>query len=75
MASEDQMLLPALNGTLIGPNLCTPSICSMEYAQIDYVPILGGNLFYLIVFALLLVAQLGLGIFYKTWGFLGGMFG
>ncbi|KAK3062542.1 hypothetical protein LTS18_003852, partial [Coniosporium uncinatum] len=72
MASEDQMLVPALNGTLIDPNLCTPSICSMEYAQIDYIPSLGGNLFYLIVFALLLVAQLGLGIFYKTWGFLGG---
>ncbi|OBT62473.1 hypothetical protein VE03_07988 [Pseudogymnoascus sp. 23342-1-I1] len=39
----------------------------------DYVPTLAGNAAYAAAFGLLLVAQLGLGIKYKTWGFMVGM--
>jgi hypothetical protein len=39
----------------------------------DYVPTLAGNAIYAVAFGLLLVAQLGLGTKYKTWGFMVGM--
>lgn len=39
----------------------------------DYVPTLAGNAAYAAAFGLLLIAQLGLGIKYKTWGFMVGM--
>lgn len=39
----------------------------------DYQPTLAGNTVYAAAFGLLLIAQLGLGIKYKTWGFMVGM--
>lgn len=55
---------------------CTPSICSVQVCgQIEYIPNLGGNAFYMAVLIILLLAQLFLCIRYKTWGFLVGMFG
>jgi hypothetical protein len=67
-------LVPAKNGTLIPGNLCTISICSLDYAQIEYVPTFAGNLIYIIVFGVLFIAQCYLGIRHKTWGFFSGMF-
>lgn len=37
-------------------------------------PSLGGNVFYLCCHAFLLLPQVFLGVRYKTWGFLFGMF-
>jgi hypothetical protein len=52
---------------------CTVETCPLSCAQIDYVPVLAGNAVYAAAFGLLLVAQLWLGIRYKTWGFTVGM--
>ncbi|KAF4761369.1 hypothetical protein N7455_012618 [Penicillium solitum] len=54
---------------------CTLAICPITEAHVEYVPSLAGNAFYLAVFAVLLVAQVVLGIRYRTWGYLGGLFG
>lgn len=54
---------------------CTLDTCPITEAYVYYVPSLAGNAFYLALFAIFLVAQLGLGIRYKTWGFLAGLFG
>lgn len=52
---------------------CTVGICPLSCAQVDYLPTLAGNAVYAAVFGLLLIMQLGLGIKYKTWGFMVGM--
>ncbi|KAJ6032636.1 RTA1-domain-containing protein [Penicillium herquei] len=54
---------------------CTLATCPITEAYVYYIPSLAGNAFYLAVFALFLVLQLGLCIRYKTWGFLPGLFG
>ncbi len=51
---------------------CTLDTCIPE---LGYVPNLGGNIFFLAVFAALLPANLFLGIRRRTWGFLVGMTG
>lgn len=55
------------------PNTCTVATCPLTCAQIRYLPTLGGNAVYAAGFGLLLIAQIGLGIKYKTWGFMVGM--
>lgn len=52
---------------------CTVTTCPLSCAQVDYQPTRAGNTMYAAAFGLLLVAQLGLGIKYKTWGFMVGM--
>jgi hypothetical protein len=64
------MSLPAENGTYI---ICTLGTCPIQWANVEYVPSMAGNATYLSIFAVLLVAQLYLGIRYRTWGFLAGM--
>lgn len=54
---------------------CTVDICPLTEAYVYYVPSLPGNAFYLALFAVLLVAQLGVGIRYRTWGYLAGLVG
>ncbi|PYH70661.1 RTA1 domain-containing protein [Aspergillus vadensis CBS 113365] len=64
------------NSTSLDPSdYCTLSICSLSDAYVNYIPSLGGNIFYAAVFAVLLIAQLILGIRYRTWGYLTGLFG
>ncbi|KAI9795074.1 MAG: hypothetical protein M1816_000096 [Peltula sp. TS41687] len=48
---------------------CTLSTCDLKYAQVSYVPSLGGNAFYVALFGLLLLLQFFLGLRYRTWGF------
>lgn len=55
--------------------ICTLGTCPLSEAEIGYQPSLGGNVFYLVLFALMLVAQLVLGIRQRTWSFLVGMVG
>jgi len=57
------------------PNLCTLQTCPLTWAAIDYIPNLGGNAFYLAIFAASLVVQIAFGVFYHTWAFLGAMVG
>lgn len=45
----------------------------MSCAQVDYRPNLVGNIIFAGLFGLLFIVQLGLGIKYKTWGFMVGM--
>lgn len=66
--------VPAKNGTLIDPYYCTVKICSLDYAQVSYLPTLAGNIIYLIIFGLLFIVQNHFGIRHKTWGFMVGMF-
>lgn len=54
-------------------NLCTLETCCLAQSSFLYIPDFGGNLFFTIWFAILLIPQLYLGIRYKTWGFMGGM--
>jgi hypothetical protein len=49
--------------------LCTLQICPLSLAHIDYLPNLGGNLLYTVVFGLALVAQVAITVRYKIWGF------
>jgi len=53
---------------------CTIETCPRSESFLNYDPTLAGNVTYLAIFAALLIAQIGLGVFYKTWGFLLGMF-
>jgi len=54
---------------------CTLTTCSLLQAHLQYVPSLAANALFLSLFAVMLGAQIILGIKYQTWGFLGGMFG
>ncbi|OCL07362.1 RTA1-domain-containing protein [Glonium stellatum] len=53
---------------------CTLSTCSIEQAQLLYDPTLTGNALFLGIFSLCLALQLIAGIYYRTWGYLVGMF-
>lgn len=68
---------PGVNATLWNnPESCTYATCSVEtFGQLSYIPSLGGNAFYLAIFALGLFAQIFLAIRYRTWGFLVAMIG
>ncbi|KAF4554496.1 Sphingoid long-chain base transporter RSB1-like protein [Elsinoe fawcettii] len=70
---SDSPLIVGLNGTLVHVKLCTVDTCPMEYAQLDYIPSLSVNAAYLAMFVIFLIAHIGQGILYKTWGFMGGM--
>jgi uncharacterized membrane protein len=53
---------------------CTLSTCSLINAQIYYQPSLGGNAFYISMFSLAIVSQTIFGLWYRTWGFMIGLF-
>jgi hypothetical protein len=59
----------------IPPKDCTLATCSLAEAQVNYQPSLGANALFLGIFVLLLLFHVGLGIKYRTWGVLVGMFG
>lgn len=52
---------------------CTLATCCIAQSNFDYLPSLGGNLFYAILFTVALLFQLGIGIPYKTWGYMTAM--
>lgn len=53
---------------------CTLQTCCLEQATIAYIPTLSGNAAYMAIFIVILLLQLGLGVRYRVWGFLVGMF-
>lgn len=59
---------------LIQPHTsCTLDTCPLSQAEVLYDPNLGGNAFYIAIFALLLLFQIFLGVHYRTWGFFAGL--
>ncbi|KIW02276.1 uncharacterized protein PV09_06426 [Verruconis gallopava] len=58
---------------LLDTTNCTISTCPMTCAHIQYLPTIPGNAVYAAVLGLLLIVQTGLGIRFKTWGFMVGM--
>lgn len=63
------------NSTLLSnPSLCTLKTCDIVLAQLQYIPSLGGNALYAALFALYFIAQIGLGIKFRTWGYMAAMF-
>ncbi|OQO04791.1 hypothetical protein B0A48_09715 [Cryoendolithus antarcticus] len=73
------------NGTIIDPTNIDPQACNLticptqlyinstltvNLAHTTYIPSMAGNTFYVAIFGLVLLAQLGLGIWKKTWGFM-----
>ncbi|BCS01482.1 RTA1 domain-containing protein [Aspergillus luchuensis] len=54
---------------------CTLTTCPLSSAYINYIPSLAGNIIYAAIFTTLLIAQLILGIRYRTWGYLTGLSG
>ena len=49
--------------------------CLDDYGQLTYVPTLAGNALFLALFVCGMLAQIGLGIKYRTWGYLVAMIG
>ncbi|KAF4230990.1 hypothetical protein CNMCM6805_000513 [Aspergillus fumigatiaffinis] len=64
-----------MNNSTDPSDYCTLDTCPLSLANFNYVPNLAGNLLYLALFGTMLVANLGLGIYYRTWGYLVGMIG
>lgn len=56
-------------------DLCTLATCSVEeYGWYSYIPNIGANAAFLVIFAAFAVAQLYLAITYRVWGaFAGGL--
>jgi hypothetical protein len=55
-------------------SICTLQTCSVKQCgQVTFLPTLPGNILYAVLLGLILLAQLGLGVFYRTWGFMIGM--
>lgn len=54
---------------------CTLGTCPLSEANFTYVPTLAGNVLYLALFAVMLPAQVVMGMRWKTWGYLIGMVG
>jgi len=53
--------------------ICTLATCPLDCAYVHFLPTVGGNAAYAAILGLLLIAQVGLGIRYRTWGFMVGM--
>ena len=49
--------------------------CLDIYGSVHYLPNLLGNYLFLGIFGAVLVSQIGLGIRFKTWGYMGAMLG
>ena len=60
--------------TFTNPDLCTLQTCSLDEANFTYIPTLAGNSLYAGIFGVLVLSQIFLGIRYRTWGFMAGMF-
>lgn len=69
MPSPTQISAPA--PTITAP--CTPETCPLDWALIRYFPNLAGNMLYLALFALMLLAQVYQGLRFRTWSYLGCM--
>jgi hypothetical protein len=49
---------------------CTLQTCPLSDAYVEYRPNMAGNIFYLALFAILLIGQIGAGVIYRSWSFM-----
>ncbi|KAL4914838.1 RTA1 like protein-domain-containing protein [Aspergillus aurantiobrunneus] len=62
------------NLTLLeNPDLCTVETCPLSMASVEYIPLLWCQILFMAIFGAAAIAQLGLGIRYKTWTFMVAM--
>lgn len=62
------------NSTLIEFSyLCTLDTCDLSLTNFAYLPNLAGNAIFAAIFGIFFIAQLGLGIRFKTWGYMVAM--
>lgn len=54
---------------------CTLETCPLSEGFVTYTPSLPGNVLYISLFGVMLLFQVIIGIRWKTWGYLVGMFG
>jgi hypothetical protein len=65
---------PYANCNVTIPNdLCTLDTCCLAQSSFLYRPNYGWNLAFAILFGVFIPLQLGLGVWYKSWGFMVGM--
>ena len=64
---------PYANCSNIPSYKCTLETCCLAQSSFLYLPSYGGNMFFAVFFGLFIIPQLGLGYWYKTWGFAVGM--
>ena len=80
MAKFQNTTLENFNQTLLNDSsLCTLSTCpsvldGVHLAHLTYLPTVAGNALYAAIFGVLIVTQIILGIRYRTWGYMIGMF-
>nr|POE47736.1 sphingoid long-chain base transporter rsb1 [Quercus suber] len=60
------------NPAILSDDCTLETCCLAEQGNFLYIPNYGANLFFTIFFALFILPQLGLGVFYRTWGFMIG---
>ncbi|KAJ8062703.1 hypothetical protein OCU04_009223 [Sclerotinia nivalis] len=58
---------------LMNPHLCTLDTCDLSLSSFEYLPNVAGNTIYAVLFGIFFIAQLGLGIKFKTWGYMVAM--
>ncbi|KAJ5574028.1 RTA1 like protein-domain-containing protein [Penicillium hispanicum] len=52
---------------------CTLANCSIDLAYINYQPNIPANVLFLVIFGLLLAAQIALGTWFRIWAYMGAM--
>lgn len=65
-------LLPSPHGNaslIENSELCTLALCDLTLAHLDYLPSLAGNVLFAVLFGLTFIAQILLGLRYRTWGY------
>ncbi|KAF7873873.1 hypothetical protein EAF04_002545 [Stromatinia cepivora] len=59
------------NATLLmDPSLCTLETCDLSMSSFEYLPDVAGNAIFAALFGIFFIAQIGLGIKFKTWGYM-----
>ncbi|KAL4938781.1 hypothetical protein BDV06DRAFT_46863 [Aspergillus oleicola] len=62
--------LPTNQTLLENPDLCTVDTCPLSMASMEYIPLLWAQILFMVIFGAAAIAQIGLGIRYKTWTFM-----
>lgn len=63
------------DGEIVPPGCLQDVECLKEYGSLHYIPSTAGNAVYLGIFGAAIIANLYLGIRYKTWGYMAAMLG
>ncbi len=61
------------NFSLNTTEFCTLDTCCLAQSSFLYIPNYGANMFFAVFFALFIIPHIGLGIWFRTWGFMVGM--